>query len=212
MVRATLPSGWDRDFEGRERATYVYAPRDLRLTVSPANQAPGVRASDRTSSRFFLRVDRPFDDRVGDPITIGEAATMAAAVRLAETYMRQIASGAIRTGGDAPTLDDATPTGDRETADPVAFLRGRLGDALVLVARPDDDGWTTLYAPDGDDPATVDADRSSAATVRVTDSGVTVWTPAGSGLLVVADRRCRLQVPGFVDDLERLLAGDEGQA
>lgn len=204
MVRATLPSGWDRDFEGRERATYVYAPRDLRLTVNPENDAPKLRASERTSSRFFLRVDRPLDDLAGDPITIGEAPTMAAAVRLAETYMRQIAAGSLRTNGDGPDPEDWEPD-----TTVLGFLQRRLGDALVLVARPDDDGWTVLYAPDGDDPETVDVDREPTATIRVTDDEVTVVTPAGDGLLVVADRRCWFQVPGFVDDLERRLASDD---
>ncbi|WP_257299809.1 hypothetical protein [Haloarchaeobius sp. FL176] len=217
-----LPTGWVREYEGRNGAEYFHEPRELALSILPRYDSPNGRASEMTASGYLVRVHRLFGDGYWTPLTLGRTATLAEAKDLALAYMQRLhREDGTRTeelsaiAGVAPYTDDLL----------VRLVRTRSEFALRAVAHRSSDDVRVAYERDeaGGLSAVeararcrrlaraLDADGTEPASVVVTaaDQTLVYVAPTGEptdGTLFSFDPGARLVLPDLLDDLEALLA------
>ncbi|MFC4406454.1 hypothetical protein [Haloarchaeobius iranensis] len=217
-----LPTGWVREYEGRNGAEYFHEPRELALSILPRYDSHNGRASEMTASAYLVRVHRLFGDDYWTPLTLGRTATLAEAKDLALAYMQRLhRQGDTRTeelaaiAGVAPYTDDLL----------VRLVRTRSEFALRAVAHRVGDDVTVAYERDDADALSAneartrcrrlaralvaDGDAPASVVVSTGDETLVYVAPPGepaAGSLFAFDPDARLVLPGLLDDLETLLA------
>jgi hypothetical protein len=217
---ADLPTGWVREYEGRNGAEYFHEPRELALSILPRYDSPRGRASEMTASGFLVRVHRLFGDDYWTPLTLGRTGTLAEAKDLALAYMQRLhREGGTRTeelaaiAGVAPYTDDLLVRLVRTRSEfALRAVAHRVGDDVTLAYERDGSGALSTEAVrtrcrrlaralDGDGPASVVVSTGGETLVYVAPTG----EPA-DGTLFSFDPDARLVLPDLLDDLETLLA------
>lgn len=216
-----LPTGWVREYEGRNGAEYFHEPRELALSILPRYDSPRGRASEMTASGYLVRVHRLFGDDYWTPLTLGRTETLADAQDLALAYMQRLhREGDTRTeelaaiAGVAPYTDDVL----------VRLVRTRSEFGLRTVAHRDGDAVSIVYERDESDVLSAGGARSRcrrlaraidvdgtepASVVTATDDETLVYVaPTGEptvGTLFAFDADAQLLVPDLLEDLAVLL-------
>ena len=116
---ADLPSGWAREYEGRNGVEYFFEPRNLTVSVLPRYDSARERASEMTATGYLVRVHRLLPSDSDVPLTLGTVETFDEAKRLAAEYMTLLSQRVVRQDGEdraavlataaliAPYTDDA---------------------------------------------------------------------------------------------------------
>jgi hypothetical protein len=217
-----LPTGWVREYEGRNGAEYFHEPRELALSILPRYDSHNGRASEMTASGYLVRVHRLFGDDYWTPLKLGRTETLAEAKDLALAYMQRLhREGGTRTeelaaiAGVAPYTDDLLVRLVRTRSEfALRALAHRVGDDVtVSYERDDGDGLSAsearircrrlarALAADGGGPTSVVVSSDDETLVYVAPTG----EPA-DGTLFAFDPDARLALPDLLDDLETLLA------
>lgn len=149
-----LPAGWHREYEGRHGAEFFYEPRNLTVSVLPKYATPKGRASEKTASRYVVRVQQLLGANHPGPLTLGERDTFEAAIGLARTYMSCLDRVRVRSNRTDP-LAAFTEVGAYD--DDVLLALARLGTGSAV---------RTLVHVDGDDLDVVQHLEGSPAAVR----------------------------------------------
>lgn len=149
-----LPAGWHREYEGRHGAEFFYEPRNLTVSVIPKYATPKGRASEKTPSRYVVRVQQLLGANHPGPLTLGERGTFEAAVGLARTYMACLDRVGVRSNRTDPI---AAFTDVDAYDDDVLLALARLGTGSTV---------RTLVHVDGDDLDVVQHLEEAPSTVR----------------------------------------------
>jgi hypothetical protein len=217
-----LPHGWQREYEGRYGAEYVYDRRNLSVSVLPRYESALGRASEKTPDRYVVRVHRLLSPDPSVPVTLGVRETFDAAIDLAEKYMRRVDAIAVRstTTGLLEAFTDVAAYDDDVL---LAICRSLTGSGVRSLVHTDDD---TLEVPHAvaDAPGAVRerlADRiASLRTATQPGDGAlyvntgtcdVVWIPRGEtdGTLIELDRDVDRDLPGFLEEIGAYVRGRE---
>jgi hypothetical protein len=149
----TLPSGWNREYEGRHGAEFFYEPRNLTVSVLPRYERAFGRASEKDPVGFVVRVHQLLSPGPSVPMTLGECETFASASDLARTYMARVDARRVRSSNDGAfaAFTDVAAYDD----DVLVALCGSLsGSSVRSLVHYDDGAVAVPYATD-ESPAAV---------------------------------------------------------